>query len=154
MLSYVFGQHEVVGKFISDRIPHNGGHGLGGAKTIGIIDGDGRLIGAVAFGNWDPVAKVIEVAGASISPRWLTRRTIQVIYDYPFKQLGCQMIYQRTPIDNERLLRQLAVGGYSFIKVPRMFGRDRDGVLCMLTCEDWERSKFIRRPAPALQEAA
>jgi hypothetical protein len=55
------------------------------------------------------------------------------------------MLVQRTPIDDERLLRQLAVYDYTFIKVPRMFGRERDGVLCLLTYEDWCGNRFNKR---------
>ena len=155
MLRLIYEQHEAVAQFVVRLIPHNGGHGFGKAKTIGVIDEDGRLVGGVIYGNYDPVAETIEMAGAAITPRWLTRRIIEAIYQYPFLQCGCQMIYQRTPADDERLLRQLAAGGYSFIKIPRMFGRNRDGVLCMLTYEDWTNSKFIRRSAvPAIEEAA
>jgi hypothetical protein len=35
--------------------------------------------------------------------------------------------------------------GYMLIKVPRMYGRDRDGVLALLTVEDWAENKFNRR---------
>ena len=52
------------------------------------------------------------------------------------------MVAQRTPADDERLLRQLAVYDYAFVRVRRMFGRERDGVLCLLTREDWEANRF------------
>ena len=42
------------------------------------------------------------------------------------------MVVQRTPADNEALLYVLARYGYSFVKVARLFGRDRDGVVCSL----------------------
>lgn len=155
MLRYLYGQDEAVAKFVVALIPHNNGHGFGRVKTIGVLDDGGRLIAGVVYGNWHPEAGVIEIAAAAITPRWLTRQTIEVIYRYPFEQCGCQMIVQRTPANDERLLRQLAVGGYTFVLVPRLFGRDRDCVICTLTKETWERSKFIRRPAtPAIEEAA
>lgn len=153
-LRYLFGQDEIVGRFIVRLTPHNGGYGFGNSKTIGVLDESGNLIGGVVFGNFDPVAKTIEMAGAAITPRWLTRQTIEVIYDYPFLRCGCQMVYQRTLADNERLLRQLAAGGYSFIKVPRMFGRDMDGILCLLTYEDWASSRFIRGRHKQMERAA
>jgi|SRR5262252_5859910 len=154
MVRYLFGQHEAVAKFVADRIPHNHGWGFGPVKTIGVLDEDGRLIAGIVYGNWNPEAGVIEIAAAATSPRWLTRRTIELMYGYPFAQLGCQMVVQRTPAGNERLLRQLAVAGYNFVLVPRLFGRDRDCVICTLTCEVWRASKFIRWPALALKEAA
>jgi hypothetical protein len=70
------------------------------------------------------------------------------------------MVVQRTPADSERLLRILAAYNYSFILLPRLFGRDRDGVLCALTREAWEDNRFNQRlkhhvvPEPSLHEAA
>ena len=124
-----------------------------------MIDEDGKLIGGLIYHNWDPEAGVIEISGAAVSPRWLTRETIRHMYSFPFHQLGVQMVVQRTPADDLRLLRQLAAYSYMFIKVPRMFGRERDGVLCLLTREDWESNRFNARfrhhlPPVPLEEAA
>ena len=55
------------------------------------------------------------------------------------------MIVQRNSANDERLLRQLAVYDYTFIKVPRMLGRDEDGVLCCLTYEAWAANRFNKR---------
>lgn len=143
-LTYLYGQDKVVAQFVAGLIPHCAGYGFGAVKTIGVVDGD-RLIAGVVYGNWHPEAGVIEIAAAAVSPRWLTRRTIEIMYGYVFDQLGCQMVVQRTPADNERLLRQLAAGGYDFVLVPRLLGRDRDCVVCTLTREAYEASKFIRR---------
>ena len=154
MLRYVFGHDEAVATFVTQLIPHNAGRDMGRVKTIGVIDEDGRLIAGIVYGNWDPRAGVIEIAAAAISPRWLTRRTIELMYRYAFEAAGCQMVVQRTPADNERLLRQLAVGGYNFYLVPRLLGRNRDCVIATLTKEAWEQSRFIRRPPAAIQEMA
>lgn len=154
MLQYLYGHDDAVAKFVAELVPHNAGRGFGRCKAIGVLDGDGRLIAGIVYGNWDPQAGVIEIAAAAISPRWLTRRTIDMMYGFPFRQLECQMVVQRTPADNERLLRQLAVGGYNFYLIPRLLGRDRDCVVCTLTREAWLASKFIRRPVPAILEAA
>jgi hypothetical protein len=159
MLDYVYGQDEVVADFVAQLIPHCRARGFGLCKAIGVIEIAnapdtelhegyaplGSLIGGVVYHNYDPEAGAIEISGAAITPRWLTRRTLAHMYQYPFLQLGVQMIVQRTPADNERLLRQLAAFDYMFVKVPRMFGRDRDGVLCLLTIEDWQSNRFNKR---------
>ena len=145
MLNYVYGQDEIVARFVAQLIPHcRRGFGAN-AKAIGVIDEAGKLIAGLVYSNYDPEASTIEVAGAATNARWLSRRTIARFYQYPFLQVGCQMIYQKTPADNLRLLRQLAAYDYAFIKVPRMFGRDRDGVLCTLTYEDWCQNRFNQR---------
>lgn len=154
MLRYVYGHDDVVAKFVSQLIPHCR-RGFGPeAKTIGVINERGDLIAGLVYHNYDPEAEIIELSGAAIDPHWLMRGTIERMYGYPFKDCHVQMLVQRTPIENERLLRQLAVYNYTFVKVPRMFGRDRDGVLCMLTYEDWCSNRFNRRLKHHLPEAA
>lgn len=159
MLRYVYGHDDIVAEFVRKLIPHCH-RGFGKCRTIGIINEDGVLIAGIVYNNYDPDAEVIELSGAAIDPRWLTRESIARMSRYPFLELGVQMVVQRTPMDNEPLLRQLAATNYTFIKVPRMFGRERDGVLCLLTYEDWVDNKFnkrfghhLREPVPA-EEAA
>jgi len=151
MLRYVYGHDEVVAKFVAQLIPHCH-RGFGKCRTIGVINEAGTLIAGIVYNNYDPDTEVIELSGGAIDPRWLTRETIARMSRYPFLELGCQMVIQRTPIDDEKLLRQLAATNYSFIKVPRMFGRNRDGVLCLLTVEDWIANKFNKRFGHHLRE--
>jgi hypothetical protein len=152
MLRYVYGHDQVVSDFVARLIPH-ARRGFGpNAKAIGVIDERGVLIGGLVFHNYEPEAGIIELSGASITPRWFTRETLARMFQYPFLQVGVQMLVQRVPADDERQLRQLAQGNYAFIKIPRLFGRERDGVLCMLTREAWENSKFSRRFGHHLQQ--
>jgi hypothetical protein len=146
MLHYIYGHDEVVAHAVAQLIPHARGRGFENYTAIGIADADGKFIAGIVYHQYDSVAQTIEITGAAL-PRsgWLTRETLAIMYQYPFLQLKCQMVIQRTPADNKRLLRQLAVGNFSFILVPRMFGRDRDGVLCCLTYEAWAANKFCRR---------
>ena len=153
MIDYVYGHDEVVAHFVAQLIPSCRERGLPKAsKSIGVIEmdeqGEGQLIAGLVYHNWDPDAGTIEVSCAAIpGKRWLTRQTIRRIYEYPFEQLGCQMLYGRVDADNEQLLRQLAALNYSLIRIPRMLGRDRDGVLTLLTVEDWQANAFSRRDA-------
>ena len=144
-LRYLYDQHEIVAKFVSTLIPHCR-RGFGDAvRGIGVIDEAGRLIGGLVYYNWDPEAEIIELAGAATHARWLTRGTIARMYQYPFLQCGCQMVVQRTPADDKKLLGQLAAYDYTFVTVPRLFGRDRDGVICSLTYEAWVDNRFNKR---------
>ena len=145
MLDYVYGHDQIIANFVASMIPHCR-RGFGpNVMAIGIVEGT-ELIAGLVYHNFDPGAGIIEISGAALpGRRWLSRETIRRMYQYPFRVCGCQMIVQRTPADDERLLRQLASYDYSFIKVPRMFGRDRDGVVCCLTVEDWENNRFNRR---------
>jgi hypothetical protein len=159
MLTYLYGADKLIADFVAQMIPHCR-RGFGSdARSIGVMK-NGNLIAGLVYHNYDVDAGWIELSGAAIDKSWLTRETIARMYRYPFNQLGVQMLMQRTPIDDESLLRQLAAYDYTFIKIPRMFGRDRDGVLCLLTYEDWCDNRFNKRfkhqfPNPAeLEDAA
>jgi RimJ/RimL family protein N-acetyltransferase len=159
MLDYVYGHDEAVAQFVASLIPHcHRGFGPN-AKAIGVIDNEGYLIAGIVYHNWDPEAGIIELSGAALpGTYWLTRETLARMYQYPFHQCGCQMVVQRTPSDDVRLLGILAAYGFSFVTIPRLFGRDRDGVICSLTREAWESNKFNRRlkhhVEPPIEEAA
>jgi RimJ/RimL family protein N-acetyltransferase len=144
-LDYVFGHEDVIGPFVASLIPHcRRGFGANIA-TLGVIR-DSQLIAGIVYHNWDPEAGIIEISGAALPrSRWLSRETLRRLYRYPFGVCGCQMVVQRTPADDERLLAILARYNYAFIKVPRLFGRQRDGVLCLLTREAWEANRFNQR---------
>lgn len=145
MLQYVYDQHEAVAHFVAQLIPHVRERGFGRCKAIGVLDASGKAIAGIVYHDWNPEAGVISISAAAITPRWLTRETIRRMYDYPFDQIGVQMVLHLTSPDDERLLRQLAAGGYMFVQVPRLLGHDRDGVLCLLTREAWDACRFNRR---------
>ena len=145
MLRYDYEHHAEVAWFTAQLIPHVRARGFGRCKAIGVIDEEGKPIAGIVYHNFDPESGVIEMSGAATTPRWLTRETLERMYSYPFLQIGCQMVLMRVAAENERLLRQLAAYGYMLINVPRMFGRDRDGVICLLTYEDWIGNKFNKR---------
>ena len=154
MLHYVYNQHEDVARFVAQLIPDVRELGFGRCKAIGVVDASGRAIAGVVYHNWQPRFGVIEMSAAATTPRWLTRETLQRIYDYPFEQLQVQMVMKLVSRDDERLLDQLARGGYVFYRFPRAFGRDRDGVICELTSEAWAECKFNskRKPEPGMAE--
>ena len=157
-LSYVYDASELVAAWVAQRIPRCRERGFGNCTAIGIVE-DGKPIAGIVYHNWEPEAGIIEISGAAEPGHyWCTRETLRRSYEYPFDQLGVQMIVQRNSLKDERLLRQLATLNFSFIRIPRMLGRDEDGVLCMLTDDAWEASKFnrsVRHPPEApIAEAA
>jgi RimJ/RimL family protein N-acetyltransferase len=152
MYRYLFGEDRVVAQFVAQLIPHVRQFG-DDARTIGVLREDGVLIAGLVYTNYDQDFGIIEMHGASIDPHWLTRSTIERMYRYQFVQVGVQMLVQRTPVENERLLRQLAAYDYHFIKIPRMFGRGKDGVLCCLTYEAWIGNRFKKRFKHHLDDA-
>jgi hypothetical protein len=144
-LEYVYGYDGVVGAFVARLIPHcQRGFGFN-IKTIGVVDGH-ELIAGIVYHNWEPEAGIIEISAAALPGEpWLSRETLRRMFGYPFLECKCQMVVQRIPADDERQQSMMARFGYMLIKVPRMYGRDRDGVLALLTVEDWAENKFNRR---------
>jgi len=63
-------------------------------------------------------------------------------------------VVMRVPADNEYLLGILARYGYVFHRIARLFGSDRDGVVCTLTYEDWIDNKFNKPRVEQMKEAA
>jgi len=162
-MDYVYGHDEIIGRFVMSLIPaYRGVETVPPmSKTIGVIDAQGNLIAGLLYNNYDRQAGVIEVTTAALpGSRWLSLETIRILFQYPFLQLGCQMIVSRVAEDDERLLRQLAALNFTFIRFPRLLGRDKDAVICHLTREAWEGSKFSQRyrhhvvDAPRQEEAA
>ena len=145
MLDYVYGHDKIVADFVAELIPTVRGRGFGNCRAIGIIK-DTSLVAGLVYHNWDPQSEVIEISGAALpGSGWMTRETIKRMYTFPFIHVGCQMVVNRVPADDVRQLRQLAAYDYSFIPVPRMLGRHRDGMLCLLTKEAWQENRFNRR---------
>jgi hypothetical protein len=146
MLDYVYGHDAIVADFVAQLIPRCRERGFPAtAKAIGIIE-DGALIAGVVYHNYEPEAQVIEISGAALPGKyWVTPETLKRSYSYPFIDCGCQMVVQRNSANDERLLGNLADLNYYFIPIPRMLGRDHDGVLCCLTYENWISNRFNQR---------
>ena len=140
-MNVLYGHNDAVVAFVGQLLP-GGERGFGACQTIGALDNEGRLIAGVVYHNYDPDAKIIEMSGAGIDPHFLTRRFINAMFDYRFLGVGCLMVVFRARIDNERLLRQLAWYGCTFHRIPRLYGREVDGVVATLTDDEWANNKI------------
>ena len=138
----LYGHDADVAKFISDQIPHVREHGFGDCRAIGVIDQTGLLVGGMAFHHWWPEAGTIEFSGAATTPKWLTRKILDRMFGYAFSIPGIQMLVTRNSASNTRLHRQLNAYGFDRFDIPRLFGRDDDGVIWTLTKEAFLASRF------------
>jgi RimJ/RimL family protein N-acetyltransferase len=147
MLRYVFDQHELVAHFVAQMIPHVRRAGFGPAcRAIGITNEDNELIAGLVYHSLSPEFGLIEISGAALPGfHWLTRETLRLMFQYPFVQCGCQMVIMKVQIENERLLSQLVRLGFELIRLPRIYGRDHDGVFCYLTYEAWMQNAICQR---------
>jgi hypothetical protein len=145
MIDFVYGHDEEVAQFViavegTQVAPTELGH----CKTIGVIK-DGSLIAGLVYFNYDSRSQVIELGMASTDPRWLNRVTYRRMFEYPFIECGCQMVIGRVRADAERTLTFAARMNFNLMYVPRMYGRDEDGVLCTLTDDQWLDSRVAKR---------
>lgn len=138
MIRPVYGQNELVARFVASIPPFDPARGFGNCTAIG-WDEDGVLIGGTVYHNYDPVAGVIELSTASKSARWLTRTTLKAMFAYPFEQLGCQMIVLRVAETNTRMRNIAKRFGFNEYVIPRLRGRAEADCIYTLTVEQWKQ---------------
>jgi len=144
-------------QFVGSRI-EGGERGFGECVAMGVIDGD-ELLGAVIYHNYNPESGVIEISGASTHSRWLTRGVLWAMYNYPFNEIGCQMVVQRSSEKNrmwngrglQRILKNL---GFVETRIKRGRGRNEDELIYTLTDDAWASNGYHRQHAKEARKAA
>lgn len=132
--------------------------GFGPCSTMGIFDG-ADLVAVAVFHDFNRDAGIVEISGASDDKRWLTRPVLWEMFSYVFDQLGCQMVVQRASVRNVQengrgLPRLFKAYGFTAIDIPRLYGRDEDGVLYCLTDDAWRANGFHKRKPFEISQAA
>lgn len=145
-MQLVYGMNERVAEFVASQIPFCAARGFDTCTAIG-VERDGRLIGGFVFHDYAPEFGVIEISFAGTDKRWLTRSVIYGMFSYVFNDIGCQMACSRTPASLRHAIRMLKAYGFEQVTVPRLFGRDVDGIISTLTAEDWRANKFHKENA-------
>lgn len=138
----ITGHDETVASFVAALIGKRMENGFGPNTSYGVIDAAGNLVGGFVWHNWDRHSATIEMSGASRSPKWLTRSILRAVFDSVFAS-GIQMIVTRNSARNMRLHRLLKWIGFHGVTVPRLMGRDEDGMVWYLTDDDWRASPVV-----------
>jgi hypothetical protein len=158
-LRYIYEQDElsadsVVRSKLASGVTKRAGFADKNLRAIGIANADNELIAGLVYYNYNPEAGTIEMSIEALpKQRWLTPTTLAVMFQYPFMQCGCQMLITKTSANSEHVLRMLAAMNFRLILVPRLGGRSEDGVIALLTYEDWLESKFCKRYGHHLPDA-
>jgi RimJ/RimL family protein N-acetyltransferase len=126
-----------VAAFLASILPFHRSRGWGEFAAIGYLL-DGNLIAGTIYNNYDPDAEIIEMSSASIDPRWLTRKSIHAMFDYPFNQLHCQMVVLRVAESNARMRSIARRFGFDEYIIPRLRGRHEAECIQTLTTEQWQ----------------
>lgn len=116
---------------------------FGPCVTMGVLN-KGKPIAVMVFHSHDPYANTIEFSGAATSRRWITRKSLTAMFDYPFKDVGVQMLWTRnsTKPHQAHLHRMLESYGMEKQRIRRFFGRDDDAYVWTMTDDEWRQSKF------------
>lgn len=108
---------------------------------------DGELVAGILYHNYYPDTGVVEISGAAIDKRWMTRGVVCDMFSMPFERLGCQLIAMRTSEHNSSVRNILERYGVSSVTIPRMRGINEAEILFTVTKEEWLKSPFVRKDA-------
>lgn len=134
MIEPKFGADREVVEFVAARVGAE--RGFGDCRCIAWMDGEQMIAGTV-YHNWYPEAGVIELSSAADHPRWLTPKSLRLLFEYPFNQLGCQLVVLRMSETNSRMRDIARRFGFSETIIPRLRGRNENECICCLTVEQW-----------------
>lgn len=139
----VYGLSDVVKAFVEMNVPSCIQRGLPDkGRGIGVANEDNEIIGGFYYHDWNPDAGVIEISGASVDKRWLTRKVLYGLFSYPFNDLQCQIVAMRHSAEDKPLARMLKAYGFHQVTIPRLFGRDHDAIVSTLTDDAWRSNGF------------
>lgn len=149
--------NEGLARFVGSRV--EGGHrGFGACTSMGVVEGE-KLIAGLVYHNWHPESGVIEISGAAVTERWLSRPVLWAMFAYPFNDIGAQMTVMRVSEKNKTwngrgIQRILRAYGFSEVRIPRLRGRDEGEIIFTLTDDAWRRNGFHREHSTEAREAA
>ena len=107
MLRYLYGQDQLVARFVAQMIPRLGGRGFGPCRAIGICKDD-DLIAGIVWHEMSPSSQAMSMSGAALPGHlWITPASLRLLA-YPFMDCGCQMVVNQVPASDQRQLRILA----------------------------------------------
>ena len=107
-----------VGEWVAKQIePHYSIDKFWPCTAMG-FEKDGELIAGVMYHNYRKTD--IELSAAAINERWLSRKNLQEIFNYPYNQLGCIRTTAVTGRKNRRARKLLEGLGYRLEGVCRL----------------------------------
>jgi len=134
----------LLSRWVADRIWPGKNRDFGNCQGMAVIDGE-NLIGGAIYHNYEEDSGVVEISAASTSPRWLTKETLRVMFQVPFRDWGCQAVVLRVSDEDEALHSILDRYGFERFRIPRLRGRDRAENVFVLTDDAWAANKFNRK---------
>lgn len=132
----------VIGKEVSDWVADRIGNTTWHDEQAIGIEKDGVIVGGVVVDSYVPNARCsIHCAGEG--KRWINREFIFVVFDYVFRQLGCQVVINTVDASNTDSLRFTEhIGFTKALEIKNGCG-DNDLILFTMQKEDcrWKERK-------------
>lgn len=86
---------------------------------------NGELYGGVIYENYTGAGGSLLAHVAGFRPNWLNRDMLYIMFDYPFKQLGCKVIYLQVASKNEASLKfAKSLGFVEYVTIEDVFPDD------------------------------
>lgn len=121
--------------------------------TMQVISRDekGELYGGVIYENYTGVNGSVLAHVAGFRPNWLNRDMLYIMFDYPFKQLGCRAVFLQVPESNGPSLKfAKSLGFKEYLLIEDVFPND-NMILLKMKADDCRflnvkpRTVFSRR---------
>lgn len=123
---------------------------FGPAQAIGVLNAADQLVAGVVYHNYDPDCLSVELSFAADTPKWLTRKLICELLNYPFETMGLNRITGCTPDNATSALAFLERFGFKREGVAKDgFGPGVNAVVSRLLKREWVRTKWANGVAPA-----
>lgn len=104
-----------------------GQYGVREGDVVLGIERDGRIVGAVAYTDFNGASMAMHCAGKGA---WLSRRVLEHLFHYPFVVAGCKTVIATVPSDNARALSLNARLGFK--ELARVPDADPDGDIVIM----------------------
>lgn len=109
--------------------------------SLGIYE-DGEILAVVVYHDYSLDQQSMNMSGGSISPKWMTRKTLHLIHKYIFEDAQCRLAIMQVSEQNHRMLKLARGFGYSTTNIPDLRAEGEDDVVCILKKSDWLENKF------------
>jgi hypothetical protein len=136
---------ELIINFVANGIWQGDGNFESHAQGLGFGNLDIGIIGGVVYHNFDPQYNSIELSCYGISNKWFTKYNLNVIFDYPYNQLGVRLIRATFDEDNDKSTRLFKSLNGNMVKIPDLFKDGGNAVIATLKRNDWLNSKFCNK---------
>lgn len=125
-------ENDVALSWAADRIPYMHGEPFpDNARAVSFYREDGKRAGVVAFHDWQPNYKTMQVSAIAEDAGWLkARKCWAKAFDYVFVTCGVNKVWSMTPHTDDRAIRFVrALGFLPEAILQDQFGPGLHGVL-------------------------